>query len=82
MTYDDEAIGSALAAFTLAQLTLTLLLKEHPEHKPEAERALQMAIDTNKKGSPANQKSRSKAGDAPRTDARRLAISPSVSAPT
>jgi hypothetical protein len=51
----DQAAGSAIAAFTLAQWCFWHLLKEGLLPKVEAERMLREGVEANKAGGPGNQ---------------------------
>jgi hypothetical protein len=52
----DEAAGSAIAAFTLAQMSFWAVYHSGLLSKDEAEKMLKLGIDANAKAGPANQK--------------------------
>lgn len=52
----DEAAGSAIAAFTLAQFAFWAVYKSGLLSKQEAEESLRQGIAANASGGPANQK--------------------------
>lgn len=52
----DEAAGSAIAAFTLAQMSFWAVYNSGLLTKDEAVKMLKLGIDANAKGGPANQK--------------------------
>jgi hypothetical protein len=54
-TSDHETSGSAIAAFTLAQMTFWQLLKQGLLPKSDAEHMLKVAVKANQKGGPGNQ---------------------------
>ena len=55
-----ETAGSAIAAFTLAQLVFWHLLNQGLLPKAEAERMLREAVDANRIGGPGNQSAAAK----------------------
>jgi len=52
----DEAAGSAIAAFTLAQMSFWALYKSGLLSKSEAEQFLKQGVTANATGGPGNQK--------------------------